>query len=173
MTFHTLAVRRLTTGLLTAAVLLGGLAGCARTVEEPQNTGGFKIGYAEGVTVTENPNALQDTFDEMVEKAKEGYITLEFKNTARSTDGLNFSCYLANADKNTKDAFFAIYADSALTDELYLSGLLRPGTAFDQLTLNHDLPKGTNTVYVVQTQVEEDLETICGQMSFTMDFVVS
>ena len=170
MKSHCVSKRRWMAGLMVTALLLGSLTGCSRKTEEDSKP---KIAYAEGVTVVDDPAALQKKVDEMVEKAKEGFIALEFKNNARSTDGINFVCYLANAEKNTKDAFFTIYADTGLTDELFLSGLLRPGTAFNNITLNHELPKGTHTVYVVQTQVEEDLETICGQMSFTMDFTVS
>lgn len=131
-----------------------------------------KIGYAEGVTVVEDPNALQKAVDEMYEKAAQPGIGLEYKNDAFSSDGTNFECYIANAASNQYDMYIQIFADDALTDELYLSQLLRPGTAFDKLELNHSLENGDNRVYVAFTQIEEDLETIHAQTMVTMDFHV-
>ncbi len=132
-----------------------------------------KIGYAEGVTVVEDPDALQKTVDEMYEKAAEGGVGLEYKNDAFSSDGEKFECYIANAAKNKYDMYIQIFADSGLTDELFLSQLLRPGTAFDNITLEHKLDPGDHRVYVAFTQVEEDLETIHAQVMVTMDFHVT
>lgn len=132
-----------------------------------------KIGYAEGVTVVEDPDALQKAVDEMYEKAAEGGVGLEYQNDAFSTDGTNFECYIANAANNKYDMYIQIFADDALTDELYLSGLLRPGTAFDKLELEHSLDVGDHRVFVAFTQVEEDLATIHAQVMVTMDFHVN
>lgn len=132
-----------------------------------------KIGYAEGVTVVEDPDALQKAVDEMYKKAEEGSIALEYKNDASSEDGETFSCYIANSLSNSYDMYIQIFADAELTDELFLSGLLRSGTAFDTITLNHALNPGANLVYVAFTQVEEDLETIHAQVFVTMNFNVT
>ena len=64
-----------------------------------------KLGYAEGTTVVEDPDALQKAVDEMYAHAAEGGVTLEYKNDARSTDGENFSCYIANAAENRYDMY--------------------------------------------------------------------
>ena len=131
------------------------------------------IGYAEGVTVVEDPEALQKLVDEMYQKAAEGTIALEYKNEAFSADGTNFSCYIANSVDNRYDMYIQIFADQELTDQLLLTGLIRPGSAFDNIELEHALDVGTHRVYVAFTQVEEDLATIHAQVFVTMDFTVS
>ncbi len=158
--------------LAAAAVLL--FTACSRQAAEDESSGGPKIGYAmEGVTTVEDPDALQKAVDEANEKAKAGgMMTLEYKNDATSTDGENFECYIANAVENDYDMFIAIYGDNELTDELFVSQLLRPGSAFETVKLNHALEEGTHRVNVAFTQVEEDLETIHAQLMVTMDFHV-
>lgn len=162
--------------VLLLCTLLCSLAGCGGSPQEDttDNSGGFKIGYAsEGVTAVEDGDSLQKAYNEMVEKAKAGIIAVEMRNDAFSTDGIHFSCYIANSVQNSTDMFLAIYADAGLTDRLFLSELLRPGTAFESLTLEHALEPGTHQVYVVQTQVKDDLETIQAQTAFTMNFTVT
>jgi len=132
-----------------------------------------KIGYATGTTVVEDPDALQKAVDEMYAKAAEGGVALEYKNDAFSTDGTNFTCYVANAVENSYDMYIQIFADQELTDQLLLTGLIRPGSAFDNITLDHALDPGTHRVYVAFTQVEENLETIHAQVFVTMDFTVT
>ena len=157
----------LAAALAALVVLRGGKATDIQDEDTP------RIGYAEGVTVADDPNALQNAVDEMYAKAAEGSIALEYTNEASSEDGRNFSCYIANAAANRYDMYIDIYSDLDLTDEIYLSGLIRPGYAFRDLTLDNALEPGTHTVYVAFTQVEEDLATIHGQVIVTMDFVVT
>jgi hypothetical protein len=137
-------------------------------------TGGFRIGYQEGLTVVEDPGALQNAVDDMIEKSRQA-VGLEYKNDAYSSDGTNFVCYIANAERNQYDMFIAIYGDEDFTDELFLSGLMRPGQAFDHLTLNHALDPGGHTVYVAFTQVEEvdGEQAIHAQVLVTMNFTVT
>lgn len=162
--------------VLLLCTLLCSLAGCGnKTVQDDKTeSGGIpKLKYAtEGVTYIDDENALQKAVDEMMEKAKEGTIALEYKNDAVSTNGTDFSCYIANSAKNEYDMFITIYADSTLTDQLFLSELLRPGNAFESLTLERSLEPGTHRVYVFYTQVEDDWETIHAQTAVTMDFTV-
>lgn len=174
MTFFQRTKKLLSAFLL--CMLLCSLVGCGKSVQEDttDNSGGLKLGYAsEGVTAVEDGDSLQKAYDEMVEKVKEGMIAIEMRNDAISTDGIHFSCYIANSVQNSTDMFLAIYADAELNDLLFLSELLRPGTAFESLTLEHSLEPGTHQVYVVQTQVKDDLETIQAQTAFTMDFTVT
>jgi len=168
--------RTLLAALLATAVLL---SGCGKQEQEElppadnAGRGGFRIGYQEGLTVVEDPNALQSAVDEMIEKSREA-VGLEYKNEAYSSDGTNFVCYIANAERNEYDMFIAIYGDENFTDELFLSGLMRPGQAFDHLTLNHPLETGSHTVYVAFTQVEEvdGEQAIHAQVLVTMNFTV-
>ena len=118
---------------------------------------------------------LDSAMDDAQANAKSGSIALRYKNSAYSEDGELFTCYIMNSQFNVYDMFLTIYGDEALTDELFSSGLVAPGRGFDQLKLNHSLPAGTNTVYVVITQVETDEEgtqSIVGQASHTMKFCV-
>ncbi len=158
---------RLLAMLLCAAFLLS-FSGCKKQEDETS-----KIGYAEGVTVVEDPDALQKAVDEMYKNAAEGNVALEYKNDASSEDGKTFSCYIANSTANKYDMYIQMFADSELTDQLLLSGLIRPGSAFDEITLEHELETGDHTVYVAFTQVEEDLETIHAQVIVTMELHVT
>jgi hypothetical protein len=158
------------------------LAGCQKqeAVQEVQKEesggSGFKVGYAtEGITATEDPEAFQKSVEEMYKKSQERGVAVTYKNDAFSSDGINFSCYIGNPQDSGYDMFIAIYGDDKFTDELYLSQLLKPGQAFEKLTLNHALDPGVNTVYVAFTQVEETEgeQSIRGQTVIAMKFHVS
>lgn len=133
-----------------------------------------KIGYAEGVVATD-ADELQKAVDELAKRSDEPGIALEYQNEATSTDGVNFDCYIANSAQNEHDMYIDVYADDRLTDEIFLSELLRPGTAFEHIKLNKALDKGSHTVYVAFTQVGDvdGEQTILGQVMVTMDFTVS
>lgn len=161
-------MRRIAAVLLAACLLLA--AGCGKKNGADNAP---KLRYAEGVTVVNDPDALQKAVDEMLEKAAEGSMMLEYENDASSADGKTFACYIANAVENSYDMYIDIYADKELTDEIYLSGLVRPGGAFREITLDKALGTGEHLVYVAFTQVEDDLETIHGQIIVTMNFNVT
>jgi len=167
--------RRLAVLFLAALMLL--TSGCKRTEPAPasDNGGGFIVGYAqEGVTVVDDEDALQKTVDQMYEGAQEKGMTLSFQNDAYSTDGITFDCYIANHPSNEYDMFVAIYADEAYTDQLYLSKLLRPGTAFNNIQLERKLDPGDYTVHIAYTQVEvvDGAQSIHDQQLVTMQFHV-
>lgn len=128
------------------------------------------IGYEEGITVVDDPDALQKAVADAYAKAAEGGIPLEYKNKASSDDGENFTCYIANPAGAKYDVFITIFADSELTDQLYLSGLIPPGKAIREIKLDHKLEPGTHRGYTVYTQVEDDHATIHQQVAITMDF---
>jgi hypothetical protein len=169
-------------GTLLLIALIALLAtGCAKketaeeVQEEPAPDRSLVIGYAEeGVTVVEDPDALARAFQEAAENAQNSRIALEYKNDAYSEDGINFSCYIANSLNNQYDMFIQIFADAAYQDEVFLSQLIRPGQAFETLTLNHELPKGDTRCYVAFTQVEtvDGEQSVHAQTFFTMDFHV-
>lgn len=157
--------------LLLAALLF--MRSCQAETTEITDDETPRIGYAEGVTVVDDQDALQKAVDEMYAQAAEEGIPLSFKNDASSTDGENFDCYIANPASSHYDMYIQIFADDAFTDQLFLSGLLRPGTAFETIKLDHALETGTHRVIVALTQVEEDLATIHAQAMVTMDFTVT
>jgi hypothetical protein len=161
---------------LLAALLLQGRSAQNAVVSTADDNSGLKVGYAsEGVTVVDDPDALQKAVDEMYRKAQEPGVALEYRNDAFSSDGVKFSCYIANSIDNAYDMFINIYADQALTDEIFLSELLRPGQAFEKITLKHSLGAGVHPVYVAFTQVEvvDGEQQIHQQVMVTMDFHVA
>ncbi len=115
-----------------------------------------RIGYATQGVVATDPETLQEAVDQMIEQSKQPGVALEYKNLMVSDDGQNFTCYIGNSANNTYDMFITIYADQALTDELFLSELIRPGERFEQITLSRKLDPGDYTGYVVHTQVEDE-----------------
>ena len=125
-----------------------------------------RIPYAEGVVLFGN---------EEIEPVDRGWIKLTYNYEAKSSDGVNFSCLLANDPANRYDLYFDIYADDAFQDQVFLSGLLRPGYALTEVVLNHALPAGTTSCYVVFNQVTTDgdgNQSMVNQMMVTVDFIV-
>lgn len=125
------------------------------------------VGYAtEGVTpVTSDPAEFSKAVDEVFREAeaRKG-MALKYQYDAISTDGVNFRCLLANSSDNDDDMFIAIYTDSTFQDQLFLSELLKPGTAFEKITLDRPLEKGTHNVVAAFTLVRTDEN---GQQSIT------
>jgi len=134
-----------------------------------------RIGYATEAKVMLDEDSLQAAMDEALKNA-DGGIALDYKNSAFSENGTDFQCYIRNSESNLYDMFIAIYADAQLTDQLFLSELVPPGSGFENITLDHSLKKGDHRVYVVVTQVDDDEEgnqVIKNQVSHTMDFYVT
>lgn len=135
------------------------------------------IGYSTDAKVMLDQNSLQAAYDEAARNAAEGTVGLKYKNDAYSTNGTDFECYIANSESNIFDMFLNIYADPELTDQIYLSGLVPPGSGFESITLEHALEPGDHMVYVVLTQVDTDEDTgeqvLKNQVSHTMDFHVA
>jgi hypothetical protein len=167
--------RRWAPALVAMLFVTGLLSGCKKQeTEDTANSGsGFRVEYAsDSVGVVEDPDAFQREVDEAIANAQKSAIALEYKNEAYSEDGVNFDCYIANSASNLYDMFIAIYGNAELTDELFLSKLIRPGQAFEQVELSRALPVGEHEVFVVFTQVEEKdgEQSICGQRAVTMNF---
>lgn len=135
------------------------------------------IGYAADAQVMLDQDSLQAAFDEAMKNAAEGYVGLQYRNDAYSQNGTDFECHIVNSDANIYDMFLTIFADQEMTDQIFLSGLVRPGSGFESISLEHSLDKGDHTVYVVLTQVATDEETgkqvIKNQVTHTMDFHVT
>jgi hypothetical protein len=144
-------------------------------LNQPKDTGS-KIGYSTEARVILDDETMQAAAAAAAENAKNGSIALRYRNDAYSVDGRNFQCYIVNSPANIYDMYVGIYADEGLSDELYLSQLVSPGSGFENIKLEHSLNPGNYTVYVVLTQVETDEETgeqvACGQVVHTMDFHV-
>ena len=138
---------------------------------------GRRIGYATEV-VTSDPVTLQQQVDAMVERSQQPGLALEYKDTAFSTDGKNFECYIGNSADNIYDMFFTLYKDPEMTEILFLSELLRPGSRFEKITLEETLEPGTYDVYLVHTEVKDNeqdpeaLQVIHAQLATTYHLIV-
>ena len=144
---------------------------------DPSTLPSSGIGYSTDAQVILSQAELQAAMDRAMENAKNGNIALQYKNNAYSTDGSTFSCYIVNSVSNKFDMFLTIFSDVEMTDQIFLSQLVPPGSGFNQITLVHPLEKGDHTVYVALTQVDRDEETgeefIHRQVFHTMDFHVT
>lgn len=144
--------------------------------DKPQNDG-LTIGYAAEARVYLDEDSINAAMAEAMRNAADGRVSLRYLNDASSSDGIHFTCQIDNSSTNLYDMFITIYADSELTDRIFLSGLVPPGSGFDEIELEHALEPGDHTVYVALTQVKISEETgeqvIHNQVMHTMDFHVS
>jgi len=167
---------------IAAAVIVAAVAVVAVVVlnnrdedTPPPVSSQLSLGYATEAKVMTDQNELQAAMDQATENAKNGNIALKYKNNAYSSDGINFQCYIANSSSNVYDMFLTIYADAELTDQIFLSELVPPGSGFENITLERELGIGDNTVYVALTQVdtnEDGEQVILRQVVHTMQFHV-
>lgn len=161
--------------IVVLVVTLGGRNNAAEPAAEPvEDSGGggnLVLDYAQGVTVVDDESALQAAVDKMMEDAQKEMVA-SYQNQAISEDGKTFTCYIANSEYNEYDMFIALYKDLNDEEPIYLSGLMRPGEAFREITLDEALNEGTHRVNLAMTQVEDDHATIHGQSVVTIDMVV-
>lgn len=140
---------------------------------EPAADDNGVLGYADGVTVVDDESALQAAVDKMLEDAEKEMV-VSFQPQAFSEDGKTFTCYIANSEYNEYDMFIALYTEIGEEAEpIFLSGLMRPGEAFREITLDEALDNGTHEVYLVMTQVEDNQSTIHGQNIVTVEMQVN
>jgi uncharacterized protein YxeA len=158
-----------------AVVLVVIIAAVAVVYHMQQNTN-TGIGYATEAQVLITQEDLDKAAAEAEANAANGDVALSYQNDAFSEDGTNFECRILNSSGNKFDMFLTIYSDLNLTDELFLSQLVPPGSGFENITLEHPLDAGDHTVYVVLTQVKTNEETgeeeVANQVIHTMEFHV-
>ena len=106
---------------------------------------------------------LEKQFQELQDKVNEGQVSLEFQNAAFSENGTDFTCYLANSSSNTEDMFFNIYTDGTFTEQIYLSGLLSPGSVITSFKSDVKFKPGNYEVIVLFTTVSDDHKTMTSQ----------
>lgn len=161
---------------VAAAVVIAAVAIVAVVIlRSNQSDSKQVIGYATEAKVMLDPKTLQQAMEEAIANASDGNIGLKYKNNAYSSDGINFECYIVNSESNVYDMFLTIFADAEMTDQIFLSELVPPGSGFEQISLDHTLEVGTHTVYVALTQVKTDEngeQVIHNQVIHTMDFHV-
>lgn len=126
----------------------------------------------DSTVVLDDPETLQKLVDEMVRKAEEGAMTLEMQVDAVSSDGITFTCYLANALENNYDMFMTLYLDET-EEEIYRSGLIPLGGRIETFTLIKALEKGSHSCTLVFNQVEKDLQTVHAQVNVGLNLIVN
>lgn len=132
--------------------------------DEPKTSGNWiGIGYEQNATIL--------TSGEIAYSQPEG-IAVRFNPLAVSGDGENFECEIANSYGNTLDMYLDIYVDLVDKEEIYLSGLLRPGEGITHFKTNRVMPKGTYDVVLVLTLVEDDHKTIHSQSNVALTLYV-
>jgi hypothetical protein len=161
---------------LAMALTLTLLSACKKQEEAKEEKSGLILDYAtSGVIELEDPDALQSAFNEAQQEALDSMFSLEYQDDAFSDDGKTFRCYIGNSANNKDDLFISIYMDAELTDEVYMSQLIRPGTAFETVELNRTLEPGDYTVFVPHTKIRliDGEQAIVGQVVVTMEFHVA
>jgi hypothetical protein len=162
--------------IIAAAVVVAVVVAAAVMIVRSQASSDSGIGYATEARVMLDQDSLQAAMDKAMENAENGNVSLLYKDNAYSTDGTNFECYIVNSASNAYDMYLTIYSDLDMTDELFMSKLVPPGSGFESIKLEHSLDYGDHTVYVVLTQVDTDevsgAQTIRNQVVHTMDFHV-
>lgn len=168
--------------IIAAAVIVVAIAAAAVAIvfmltskqEELPPSG---IGYANEASVILSQEEMDAAMGLAMQNARDGNVALLYKENAYSTDGVNFSCYIVNSMYNSHDMFLTIFADAEMTDQLFLSQLVPPGSGFENIKLEHSLGLGDHTVYVALTQVGRDEETgeeyVHKQVFHTMTFHVT
>jgi len=136
---------------------------------------------SEGVSTVVDDNAdMAERMRKLQEALKETGIEIEYKNEAYSRDGVNFECYIGNPIKSAFPLFITIYADNTFQEELFVSGLIKPGQAFNRVVMSRALEYGTSVLPICYTQVyephtgpnETDDFTIRAQTIVTINFNV-
>ena len=185
-------IRRFFAAACTALMLFS-LCGCSfsigrifkadngDTVEAaPSPVGAIAWASGEGVTVVTDPVDLNERVDQLYQAAAEEGVSVEYKNEAFSTDGTSFACYIGNPRRSPYPMYITIYADTTFQEELFISGLLKPGQAFNKVTMSRTLEEGVNVLPICYTQVYEphtekndsDEFKIRGQAVITLNFNV-
>ena len=145
-------------GLTTVIVLL--LNKEDKPIQNNNNNG--LINYQPGVIGVDVDN-FQAEFDQAVKDMQNSSIGIVFNNYAVSSDGINFKCYLGNAEGNGKDIYFNIYKDSSFSEQILLTGLIPPGSGIDTFKSEIDLEPGQYEAVLVLTKVDDDHSTILSQ----------
>jgi len=137
---------------------------------KPENSNPLKLNY-DAAAVALDENGLEKQIDEM-RKNSEGNVSLEYKNEAQSTNGMDFECYLANSELNSEDMFIAVFTDANMTDQIYLSGLLKPGTSIQSFKSEIPFDKGSHSAVCMFTTVGDDHETMTSQLAVELKLIV-
>lgn len=162
--------------IVAAAVAVIAIIVAVVALRGQEETDSGRIGYSSDAVVVLDEDELQAALDEAAQNAANGNVALWYQNNAYSDDGTHFMCFIGNSKSNLYDCFLTIFTDAELTDQVFLSSLVPPGSGFEEIDLDHPLDAGDHTVYVAVTLVSDDEngdQVIRGQVVHTMEFHVN
>jgi hypothetical protein len=140
------------------------------TTADGQTKNPLALDY-DNSAVALDENGLEKQLENLQKNAGNN-ISLEYRNEVVSEDGKVFKCYLANSELNTEDMFIAIFTDSDMTEQVYLSGLLRPGTSIQEFQSEIPFETGEYSVVAMFTSVSDDHETMTSQIAVELKLTV-
>jgi hypothetical protein len=125
----------------------------------------------DNAAVAIDEDSLLRALQDMADKVQDGQINLQMRTTARSNDGVNFSCKLANSPENRYDLFLTLYLDET-GEEIYKSGLIPLGMEISNFQTNRKIEKGNHEATLVYTQVNDDKATVHATANVGLTLVV-
>lgn len=163
--------------IIVIVLLIGGTASAILLLNRDTNSGEAEetqqsgLVHYDAAAVALNEEDLNEQFAKMADDAQNG-ITLQYKNTAVSEDGIHFACKIGNSELNKYDMYYGIYLDSTFQDQVLLTGLFPPGTAIEEFESEIPFDPGKYEVVLVLTQVEDDHSTFHAQSFVTLHLEV-
>ncbi len=136
--------------------------------EQGKLTSDGTIPYAVNVGIVKENEDLEAKLKE----GTENRIPLHFATVATSKDGENFKCVLGNPGGAQYDMYFDMYADSEMKDQIYISGLVPPGSQIEEFKTNKKFPKGNTDIVLAITTVEDDHKTLHLQTFVALTLIV-
>lgn len=103
---------------------------------------------------------------------QDNQIPISFDPIARSTDGENFTCAIGNPAGAKYDMYLDMRADGALEEQVYMSGLLKPGQGITRFKTSKKFPKGNTDIVLVFTTVADDHKTLIAQSMMVLTLSV-
>ena len=166
--------------IIVILLLIGGgviafvlLSGDRPDDEQVTPSGGGKVIPLEVTAGVLSPDKLQQWNESALQEAQDTQIPVSFSPTVTSSDGVNFDCEIGNPPGAKYYMYLDIYSDTTLEEEVYLSGLLAPGTGITSFTTSKTFPKGDTEGVLVLTTVREDQQTIVAQTMVALTLSVS
>lgn len=111
------------------------------------------------------------TFDDIREDADK-VIPLSYSPYLVSSDGINFDCNIGNPLGAVYDMYFDFYTDLTFEHQIYLTGLVPPGSKLQKITSNIQFPEGQRDIIMVVTTVADDHSTLIAQQNIVLTITV-
>ncbi len=164
--------------IIVVVLLLAGGVSCialkGRGGDKPEESGASltsegTIPYEQNIGIVTSGQNLEDA----VKEDADNKFPLHFSTTATSSDGENFTCVLGNSEGAKYDIYFDMYADPDFTEQVFISGLIPPGSQLESFKTSKKFPEGNTEVFLVVTLVDDDHKTLINQTAISITLVVS